>query len=132
AKKKPFEVITLSDLGIDAEDQSVARSIMVTVAEKPPREAGEKVVDEGNGGVELAEYLTKNRLAEGESSCQISPRTPFSSSSPPMPKASWRSRPPNCSAARLRSVRPSRSCSPLPAVPMPRVRLPPSSVPQRP
>ena len=43
--------------------QSVARSIMVTVAEKPPREAGEKVVDEGNGGVELAEYLTKNRLA---------------------------------------------------------------------
>src|SRR5699024_9044615 len=38
AKKKPFEVITLSDLGIDAEDQSVARSIMVTVAEKPPRE----------------------------------------------------------------------------------------------
>ena len=63
AKKKPFEVISLSDLDIDAEDQSVARSIMVTVAEKPPREAGEKVVDEGNGGVELAEYLTKNRLA---------------------------------------------------------------------
>ncbi len=63
AKKKPFEVISLSDLDIDAEDLSVARSIMVTVAEKPPREAGEKVVDEGNGGVELAEYLTKNRLA---------------------------------------------------------------------
>ncbi|MCL7659666.1 hypothetical protein M8360_30040, partial [Klebsiella pneumoniae] len=76
AKKKPFEGISLSDLDIDAEDQSVARSIMVTVAEKPPREAGEKVVDEGNGGVELAEYLTKNRLASGESSCQNSRRTP--------------------------------------------------------
>jgi electron transfer flavoprotein beta subunit len=63
AKKKPFEVIALSDLDIDPEDQSVARSIMVTVAEKPPREAGEKVEDEGNGGVDLAEYLTKNRLA---------------------------------------------------------------------
>ncbi|WP_210603995.1 electron transfer flavoprotein subunit beta/FixA family protein [Brevibacterium oceani] len=63
AKKKPFEVIGLSDLEIDAEDQSTARSIMVTVAEKPPREAGEKVADEGNGGADLADYLTKNRLA---------------------------------------------------------------------
>ncbi|MDN5807480.1 MAG: electron transfer flavoprotein subunit beta/FixA family protein [Brevibacterium sp.] len=63
AKKKPFEVITLSDLEVDANDQSTARSIMVTVAEKPPREAGEKIVDEGNGGAELAEFLIKNRLA---------------------------------------------------------------------
>lgn len=63
AKKKPFEVIGLSDLDIDANDQSTARSIMVTVAEKPPREAGEKIVDEGNGGAELAEFLIKNRLA---------------------------------------------------------------------
>lgn len=63
AKKKPFEVIGLSDLDIDAADQSRARSIMVTVAEKPPREAGEKVVDDGNGGAELAEFLIKNRLA---------------------------------------------------------------------
>ncbi|MDN5877648.1 MAG: electron transfer flavoprotein subunit beta/FixA family protein [Brevibacterium sp.] len=63
AKKKPFEVIALSDLDVDANDQSTARSIMVTVAEKPPREAGEKIVDEGNGGAELAEFLIKNRLA---------------------------------------------------------------------
>ena len=63
AKKKPFEVLGLSDLEVDASTQSTARSIMVTVAEKPPREAGEKIVDEGNGGAELAEYLIKNRLA---------------------------------------------------------------------
>ncbi|WP_413332455.1 electron transfer flavoprotein subunit beta/FixA family protein [Brevibacterium sp. GP-SGM9] len=63
AKKKPFEVISLADLGVDAEDQSTARSIMVSVAEKPPREAGEKVVDEGNGGADLAVFLIQNRLA---------------------------------------------------------------------
>ena len=59
---KPFEVISLSDLDIDAEDQSVARSIMVTVAEKPPRAAGVKIVDEGDAAEKLVEYLVQNRL----------------------------------------------------------------------
>src|SRR5699024_9932057 len=63
AKKKPCEDNTQSDPGIDAEGQSEARSIRDTVPQKPPRHATEQVVGEGNGGVELAEYLTKNRLA---------------------------------------------------------------------
>lgn len=63
AKKKPFEVLSLADLGVDAADMTVARSIMLGVAEKPPREAGLKITDEGDAGEKLAQYLIENRLA---------------------------------------------------------------------
>ncbi|WP_426518159.1 electron transfer flavoprotein subunit beta/FixA family protein [Diaminobutyricibacter sp. McL0618] len=63
AKKKPLEVVSTSDLGVDAGDLSVARSIMLTVAQKPQRTAGIKIVDEGDGGERLAEFLVQNRLA---------------------------------------------------------------------
>jgi len=63
AKKKPVEVLTAADLGVDAERYDVPRSIMVSVAERPPREAGVKIVDEGDAGTQLAEYLIANRLA---------------------------------------------------------------------
>jgi len=63
AKKKPFETKTLADLGVDAADPEAARSIMIAVSEKPPREAGTKIVDEGDAGVKLAEFLIQNRLA---------------------------------------------------------------------
>lgn len=62
AKKKPLEVLSLADLQIDAEDFSVARSIMLTVTEKPPREAGVKIEDEGDAGEKLADFLVENRL----------------------------------------------------------------------
>ena len=35
---------------------------MIAVAQKPPRAAGVKVVDEGDAGVKLAEFLISNRL----------------------------------------------------------------------
>ncbi|WP_448388355.1 electron transfer flavoprotein subunit beta/FixA family protein [Microbacterium aurum] len=63
AKKKPFETVSLADLGVDAEDPAAARSIMTTISEKPPRSAGTKIVDEGDAGTQLAEYLIANRLA---------------------------------------------------------------------
>lgn len=62
AKKKPFETLTLADLGVDAERQDVARSIMLSVAEKPPRAAGIKITDEGDAGEQLAAFLADNRL----------------------------------------------------------------------
>ncbi|WP_438354411.1 electron transfer flavoprotein subunit beta/FixA family protein [Microbacterium sp. CJ88] len=62
AKKKPFETVSLADLGVDAEDASAARSIVIGLSEKPPREAGVKIVDEGDAGEKLAEYLIQNRL----------------------------------------------------------------------
>jgi electron transfer flavoprotein beta subunit len=63
AKKKPLETLTLADLGVDPMDPAAARSIMVSVAAAPPRAAGVKIVDEGDAGQQLAEFLIKNRLA---------------------------------------------------------------------
>ncbi|GIU54370.1 electron transfer flavoprotein subunit beta/FixA family protein [Arthrobacter sp. NicSoilC12] len=63
AKKKPLEVLTLADLGVAADNPEAARSIMLTVAERPPRAAGVKIIDEGDAGEKLAEFLIENRLA---------------------------------------------------------------------
>lgn len=63
AKKKPFETLTASDVGVDPQDLSVAASIMTAITEKPPRAAGVKITDEGDGGTKIAEFLIENRLA---------------------------------------------------------------------
>jgi electron transfer flavoprotein beta subunit len=63
AKKKPFETLTLVDLGVEPEDHSTSRSIVIGLTEKPPRQAGVKIVDEGNAGEKIAEFLVQNRLA---------------------------------------------------------------------
>ena len=63
AKKKPFETLSLADLSIEAEDHSAAHSIVIALSEKPPRAAGVKIVDEGDAGEKLAEFLIQNRLA---------------------------------------------------------------------
>ena len=63
AKKKPFETYTLADLDVEADDLSVGRSIMISVAERPARQAGVKIIDEGDAAERLAEFLLQNRLA---------------------------------------------------------------------
>ncbi|KQZ85400.1 electron transfer flavoprotein subunit beta [Microbacterium sp. Root166] len=63
AKKKPFETVSLEDLGIEPHDPGASRSIVISLSEKPPREAGVKIVDEGDAGEKLAEFLIQNRLA---------------------------------------------------------------------
>jgi electron transfer flavoprotein beta subunit len=62
AKKKPFETLSTADLGIEPNDLSVAMSIMTAIAERPPRAAGVKITDAGDGGTKIAEYLIENRL----------------------------------------------------------------------
>ncbi|NHF62174.1 electron transfer flavoprotein subunit beta/FixA family protein [Microcella pacifica] len=63
AKKKPYETWSLADLEIDGERVDVPRSIMTAIAERPPRQAGVKIVDEGDAGQKLADFLRENRLA---------------------------------------------------------------------
>ena len=63
AKKKPFETVTLADLGIEVDPTSVPQSIMTAVEAKPPRGAGLKIEDDGNAGERLAAFLVENRLA---------------------------------------------------------------------
>lgn len=62
AKKKPFEKLSLDHLGVNAEDPEVSRSIVIAVSEKPPRAAGTKIVDEGDAGQQLADFLIQNQL----------------------------------------------------------------------
>ncbi|WP_431075475.1 electron transfer flavoprotein subunit beta/FixA family protein [Microbacterium phyllosphaerae] len=62
AKKKPLEQLTLDDLGVSADPSAAPRTIMTAVAEKPPRAAGVKIVDEGDAAEKLVEYLVQNRL----------------------------------------------------------------------
>ncbi|HLS00508.1 MAG TPA: electron transfer flavoprotein subunit beta/FixA family protein [Beutenbergiaceae bacterium] len=62
AKRKPVETYSLEDLGVEADPSQAPRSIMVSVAQRPPREAGTKIVDEGDAGKQLAEFLISNRL----------------------------------------------------------------------
>lgn len=61
AKKKPVETLSLGDLGVSA-GVEIPRSIMLAVSEKPPREAGVKIVDEGDAGQRLAAFLKENKL----------------------------------------------------------------------
>ena len=63
AKKKPFETLTLDDLDVKADAPEWSRSIVVGLSERPPRQAGVKIVDEGDAGAQLAEFLIQNRLA---------------------------------------------------------------------
>lgn len=61
AKKKPLETLSLGDLGVEA-SVSVPRSIMVRVARTPPRSNGTVIVDEGDGGAQLAQFLISQKL----------------------------------------------------------------------
>jgi electron transfer flavoprotein beta subunit len=62
AKKKPFETLALADLGVDVDPSLHPQTIMTAISEKPPRGAGVKIVDEGDGGEKLAAFLIENRL----------------------------------------------------------------------
>lgn len=63
AKKKPYETIGLDLLDVDVDDESKGRSIVIGITERPARAAGTTIVDEGDGGRQLANFLIKNRLA---------------------------------------------------------------------
>lgn len=62
AKKKPLEVKTLADYGIDAGDMTASRGIMIEISERPARAAGVKITDEGDAAQQLAAFLAENRL----------------------------------------------------------------------
>ncbi|HKN54601.1 MAG TPA: electron transfer flavoprotein subunit beta/FixA family protein [Amycolatopsis sp.] len=64
AKKKPVETLTIADLGVDAGEVGLgnAWSSVLEASPKPPRTAGEKVEDEGDGGTKIAEYLVGQKL----------------------------------------------------------------------
>jgi electron transfer flavoprotein beta subunit len=65
AKKKPLDVWSLSDLGVDAGDVglSVAWTAVEETTARPPRTAGEIVKDEdGSGAAALTEFLASKKF----------------------------------------------------------------------
>ncbi len=64
AKKKPLTTLTVADAGIDAGQVGLASapSQVVEFSNKPPRQAGQIVKDEGDGGVKIAEFLASQKL----------------------------------------------------------------------
>jgi electron transfer flavoprotein beta subunit len=64
AKSKPIDVKTLSDLGLDPAEVGLANAwTQVTAFEAaPPRQAGQAVKDEGDGGVKIADFLASKKL----------------------------------------------------------------------
>ncbi|MDN5895358.1 MAG: electron transfer flavoprotein subunit beta/FixA family protein [Nocardioides sp.] len=65
AKKKPFETLSLSDIGVDAGTVGLdaAYSTVEETTERPPRSAGEIVTDEdGSGAKALAEFLASKKF----------------------------------------------------------------------
>jgi electron transfer flavoprotein beta subunit len=64
AKKKPVTTMSLADAGIDASLVGLANAAteVTGFAERPPRQAGTIVKDEGDGGTKAAEFLAAGKF----------------------------------------------------------------------
>ena len=64
AKKKPVETKSLADLGVDAGTVGLANatSKVLDFAGRPPKGAGVKVTDEGDGAQKLVDYLASQKI----------------------------------------------------------------------
>jgi electron transfer flavoprotein beta subunit len=64
AKKKPVTTWTLADLGVDASQVGLdaAWTTVDEVTARPPREKGQIVTDDGDGGEKLAEFLVARKF----------------------------------------------------------------------
>ena len=64
AKKKPVTQLALADAGIGASEVGLASALttVTSVAPRPPKSAGEKVTDGGDGGSKIAAYLASQKL----------------------------------------------------------------------
>jgi electron transfer flavoprotein beta subunit len=64
AKKKPVEEWSLADLGVDASQVGLdaAWTKVESFTQRPPREQGQIVTDEGDGGTKLAAFLSAQKF----------------------------------------------------------------------
>jgi electron transfer flavoprotein beta subunit len=64
AKKKPVEVWSLADVGVEPDRVGLgaAYSTVLAAVARPPRQAGEIVKDDGDGGVRLAEFFSSHHF----------------------------------------------------------------------
>ena len=64
AKSKPVQTLTTADLGLGADEVGLAgaASQVMSFEVAPPRQAGQIVKDEGDGGAKIAEFLASKKL----------------------------------------------------------------------
>ncbi|WP_343598799.1 electron transfer flavoprotein subunit beta/FixA family protein [Mycobacterium sp.] len=64
AKKKEVTVLTLAEIGVEPDEVGLANagSTVLAANPKPPKTAGEKIADEGDGGAKIAEYLVAQKI----------------------------------------------------------------------
>ncbi len=64
AKKKPLTTLSLADAGIEADQVGISGSgtEVAEFAPRPPKQKGEIVKDEGDGGVKIADFLAAQKL----------------------------------------------------------------------
>ncbi len=64
AKKKEVTTLTLAEIGVEGDEVGVANagSTVLASTPKPPKTAGEKIADEGDGGTKIADYLVAQKL----------------------------------------------------------------------
>lgn len=64
AKKKPVQTWSLSDIGVDAGlvGLAAASTTVESVTQRPPRQQGTVVTDDGDGGAKLAEFLVGQKF----------------------------------------------------------------------
>ena len=62
AKSKPVSTLSAADLGLADTGLAQAYSEVSEFTQRPPRQAGQVVKDEGDGGKKIAEFLVSNKL----------------------------------------------------------------------
>ncbi|AKK26978.1 electron transfer flavoprotein subunit beta/FixA family protein [Mycobacterium sp. EPa45] len=64
AKKKEVTTLTLAEIGVEGDEVGLANAgtSVLSSTPKPPKTAGEKVTDEGDGGTKVAEYLVAQKI----------------------------------------------------------------------
>ena len=61
AKKKPQDVLSLTDLGVDA-GEGASRTTVLSLGDPPPRGDSRKVEDDGNAAAQIVDFLAEKRL----------------------------------------------------------------------
>jgi electron transfer flavoprotein beta subunit len=64
AKKKPSEVLSLADLGVDARDAGEAgsKTEVLALGDPPARGDARKIEDDGNAAQAIVDFLAEKRL----------------------------------------------------------------------
>lgn len=64
AKKKEVSTLTLDDIGVGSDEVGLATAVskVQNSTPKPPKAAGEKITDEGDGGAKIVEYLVAQKI----------------------------------------------------------------------